>query len=262
MNEIIGYISAALIGVSLGLIGGGGSILTVPVLVYLFHLSPLTATSYSLFVVGATSFVGAVNNIRQHLVHLPTALFFGAASVITVFSVRRFIIPQIPHELATVGSFRISFSFLTMIFFALLMILAAVSMIGSKPVEIKQLQNSKPALLLHGIAIGLVTGFLGAGGGFLLIPALVLILGLEMKKAVGTSLLIIAANSLVGFLGDAGQYEIHWHFLLLITLIAVAGIFLGGLLGRYVNGIQLRKGFGWFVMVMAFYILLKEILQP
>ncbi|RYF87510.1 MAG: sulfite exporter TauE/SafE family protein [Chitinophagaceae bacterium] len=258
MNETIGYISSALIGVSLGLIGGGGSILTVPVMVYLFHLSPLTATSYSLFIVGSTSFIGAIANYRRNQVHLPTALLFGAASVVTVFAVRKFIIPIIPLEIAKIGSFEIHFSFLTMIVFSLLMLLAAISMIGNKVVR-KKAEHSTVRMLLYGIGIGLVTGFLGAGGGFLLIPALVLLIGLEMKKAVGTSLLIIAVNSLVGFVGDAGHYSIDWSFLLLITAIAITGIFIGGLVSRYVNSSHLKKSFGWFVLVMAIYILVKEI---
>ena len=259
MNEIIGYISAAFIGLSLGLIGGGGSILTVPVLVYLFHLSPLTATSYSLFVVGSTSFVGAYNNHRHGLVHLPTALLFGVASVITVYTVRKFIIPVIPTEIATIGNFTVTFSFLTMVLFAALMLLASLTMIKNKTVS-KGETHSKLTLVFYGIGIGLVTGFLGAGGGFLLIPALVLLLGLEMKKAVGTSLLIIAINSLVGFLGDAGQYEINWRLLVFITLIAMVGIFLGGRIGRHINSTHLRKWFGWFVLAMAVYILIKEII--
>lgn len=260
MNEMIGYVSAAFIGLSLGLIGGGGSILTVPVMVYLFGLQPLTAISYSLFVVGTTSFVGAYTHYRKKLIHLPAALYFGAASIVTVFAIRRFVIPLIPEHLLNIGEFSLSFSFVTMVFFAVLMLVAALSMIrGRKPKE--RGQHSSSELVFYGVAIGLVTGFLGAGGGFLLIPALVLILGLEMKTAVGTSLMIIAANSFVGFLGDVGQYAIEWPFLLLITAIAVVGIFLGTWLGNYLHGAHLKKGFGWFVLAMAIFILVKEVLQ-
>ena len=260
MNELIGYFSAALIGVSLGLIGGGGSILTVPVMVYFFHLPPLTAISYSLFVVGSTSTIGAYTHYRKKLVYLPAALFFGSTSVVTVFLIRRFVVPAIPERLANLGSFTLTFSFLTMVLFALLMLAAAVSMIrNGLPNE--KLPPTKPELLFHGAAVGLITGFLGAGGGFLLIPVLVLLLRLPMKKAVGTSLLIIAANSFIGFLGDAGHYPIEWPFLLLITVIAAAGIFFGGWLSRYLPGKQLKKGFGWFVLAMAVFMLVKEISQ-
>lgn len=261
MNEIIGYISSALIGISLGLIGGGGSILTVPVLVYLFHLSPATATSYSLFVVGSTSMVGAIGYYRRNLVHLRTALLFGSASVVTVFAVRMFIIPAIPTEITTVGNFTITFPLLTMVLFALLMLLASFSMIRSKAIT-KTEQHSKLLLLIYGVGIGLVTGFLGAGGGFLLIPALLLLLGLEMKMAVGTSLLIITMNSLSGFLGDIRQHQIDWNFLLPVTAIAIVGVFLGGLIGKHIDGMHLKKGFGWFVLLMAVYILVKELVNP
>jgi uncharacterized protein len=259
MIEVVGFLSAALIGISLGSIGGGGSILTVPMLVYLFHLSPLTATLYSLFVVGSTSFVGAYNHYRNHLVHLPTASFFGAASVVTVFTVRRFLIPLIPTEIAMAGGYTIRYSFLTMTLFALLMLAASVSMIKNRTVKPYEGRHSTAKLLCYGVGIGLLTGFLGVGGGFLLIPALVLILGLPMKKAVGTSLLIISVNSLIGFMGDAGNHSIDWQFLLLLTAIAVTGIFIGGRLTNYINGAQLKKGFGWFVLVMAAFILVKEI---
>ena len=260
MNEIAGYISAALIGISLGLIGGGGSILTVPVLVYLFHLQPLTAVSYSLFVVGSTSFVGALTSYKRKLVHLRVAFLFGISSVITVFFVRRLLIPLIPPKLFTIGNFTATFSFVIMILFAVLMLVASFSMIRQRKFE-HHTEPSPKKLLVHGIGIGMVTGFLGAGGGFLLIPALVLLLGLEMKKAVGTSLLIIAINSLTGFLSDAGFYVINWSFLLLVTGIAIIGIFIGGWMSKKISGPGLKTGFGWFVLAMALLILLKEILS-
>ena len=260
MIEVIGYFCAGFIGISLGLIGGGGSILTVPVMVYLFGLPPLTAISYSLFVVGGTSFVGAYKHYRKHMIHLPAAIYFGVASVVTVFLIRRFVVPVIPEKLLPIGQFILTFSFLTMVLFSLLMLVAAVSMIRTRKPKDRE-PHSKGELIFQGMLIGLVTGFLGAGGGFLLIPSLVLILGLDMKTAVGTSLLIIAANSFIGFLGDAGQYSINWPFLFMITTIAIAGIFIGTWLGNFLKGAQLKKGFGWFIMGMAIFILAKEISQ-
>ncbi|MGE5520398.1 MAG: sulfite exporter TauE/SafE family protein [Candidatus Dadabacteria bacterium] len=262
MYEIIGYCCAALIGLSLGLIGGGGSILTVPVLVYFFHISPLLATSYSLFIVGSTSLIGAVNNFTKKLVDLNTGLLFGVTSVVTVFITRKFIIPSIPHHIATIKGFEITFSFLTMVLFALLMMVASISMVTKGVVEPKKEVHKKGSLIFYGIAIGLVTGFLGAGGGFLLIPVLVVVLGLHMKMAVGTSLFIIAINSLIGFIGDLGHYSINWDLLLMVTLIAVAGVFVGGIISKQVKGLYLRKGFGWFVMSVGVYILIKEIFFP
>lgn len=262
--ELIGYIASALIGISLGLIGGGGSILTVPVMVYLFGVSPLLATSYSLFIVGSTSLIGAVNNLRKGQVNLKAALFFGASSIATVFMTRKFIIPIIPKNIATIGGFTITEPFLTMVLFGILMLLASISMIrdknGTGPEEECTDCIKFFKLLGYGISIGLVTGFLGAGGGFLLIPALVFLVKLPMKKAVGTSLLIIAMNSLVGFLGDLGHFDIDWRFLLLISIIAAGGILIGGLISKRIPGEKLKNGFGWFVLVMGVYIIIKEFL--
>lgn len=260
---VLGYMAAVLIGISLGLIGGGGSILTVPVLVYLFGVDATLATSYSLFIVGATSLVGAYKNYTKGFVDIKTALLFGAASITTVLLTRRFVIPLIPDIIWTSGSVAITKSFLTMVLFAALMLMASFSMIrgGKKNTEPATTDggNVLPSLILYGIGIGLVTGLLGAGGGFLLIPALVLLLRLPMKNAVGTSLFIIALNSLIGFTGDLGRVTIDWTFLLTLTAISVVGIIVGTELSKKIPGSKLKTGFGWFVMIMAVYILIKEI---
>lgn len=262
--EILAYIAALLVGISLGLVGGGGSILTVPVLVYLFGLTPLLATSYSLFIVGSTSFVGAVNNYRKGFVNVRTTLLFGFTSIITVFATRRFILPIVPDNLFSIGNFLISRDTLTMLLFALLMLLAAVAMIRNsseqeKGTVIYKVHNL-PKLIATGAVIGLTTGLLGAGGGFLLIPALVLLVGLPIREAIGTSLLIIALNSLIGFTGDIGHVQMNWIFLFKITAMAIAGILVGGFLSKVIDGAWLKKTFGWFVLVMGIYILIKELL--
>ena len=260
--EIAGYIASLFIGVSLGLIGGGGSILTVPVLVYLFGISPALGISYSLLVVGFTSLVGAFNNYRKGLVNFKTALLFGSASITTVFITRKFIIPLVRDVVFKIGSLTLTYSLLVMVVFAILMLAASVAMIRSKKKIVDENITSKkqPVLLLvYGILIGAVTGFLGAGGGFLLIPALVILMKLPMKEAIGTSLLIISLNSLIGFVGDIGRYSIDWKFLSTITTIAIAGVFIGGFFNQKVNAEKLKNGFGWFVLVMGIYILVKEI---
>ena len=256
--DIMGYIAALFIGISLGLIGGGGSILTVPVLVYLFGVSPVIATSYSLFVVGSTSLIGSFNSWRRGLVDFKVAFLFGLSSITTVFITRKLIIPAIPEDIH-IGVSTLHFSILTMVSFAVLMLLASFSMIGSKTKHDEQNSKSHHTLILYGIGIGLVTGFLGAGGGFLLIPALVHLLHLSMKKAIGTSLLIIALNSLAGFIGDAGHFATNWLFLLSISAIAIAGVFIGGLLSKTINGTRLKKVFGWFVLAMGLYIIIREV---
>jgi uncharacterized membrane protein YfcA len=259
--EIAGYIASLGIGVSMGLIGGGGSILTIPILVYLFSISPTLAISYSLFIVGFTSLVGAYNNYREGLVNFKTVLLFGSSSITTVFVARKFIIPFLPDVFFRIGSFQVTHSLFVMVVFAILMLAASISMIkGRKVVAEKQAKEKPWVLIMYGVLIGLVTGFLGAGGGFLLIPALVILMKLPMKEAIGTSLLIIALNSLIGFLGDIGRHPIEWEFILIITAIATAGIFIGGYFNQKVNSNKLKKGFGWFVLTMGIYIIVKELL--
>ena len=260
--EIIGYLLAGLVGITLGLIGGGGSILTVPILVYVFAIVPAHATAYSLFIVGITSLVGAINNYRKDNVSISTALYFGITSITTVFITRKFILPVLPQQLFYLFGWQITQSILTMTLLAVLMLFASSSMIKNKAVAIvsgNDKANNKLMLLQYGVLIGLVTGFLGAGGGFLLIPVLVVVFNLPMKKAVGTSLLIIALNSLIGFTGDLGHFKMDWQFLLILTSIAVIGIFVGGYLSTKIDGNKLKKSFGWFILVMGVYIIVKEI---
>jgi uncharacterized membrane protein YfcA len=221
------------------------------------------ATSYSLFIVGSTSLVGAFNSYRKGLVQINTSLLFGMSSISTVWLTRKYIIPAIPTRIFQIGSWVMTENNMTMVLFAVLMLCASLAMIrnGQQVEQSATAINKKinlPKLLCYGIAIGLATGLLGAGGGFLLIPTLVLLVGLPMKEAVGTSLFIIALNSLIGFTGDLGHFEIDWTFLVKITLIAIAGIFAGGYFSKKVDGAKLKKWFGWFVLIMGVYILAKE----
>lgn len=261
--QILGYFGALMIGLVLGLIGGGGSILTVPVLVYLLSVNPVTATAYSLFVVGSSALVGAGKNLQKGQVGLKTALAFAIPAVIAVFSTRKFIVPAIPDEILHISGFTITKEIGIMLLFAILMIIASFSMIMDKK-QIKR-KSRKPTdknywmLAPLGLLTGLVTGLVGAGGGFIIIPILVLLAGLPMKKAVGTSLLIIAINSLLGFLGDIGHMNIDWMFLIIFTALAIAGIFIGVYLNRFFNGQKLKKAFGWFVLIMGIYIIWTEI---
>lgn len=260
--EILGYIGALFIGVVLGLIGGGGSILTVPVLVYLLGYNPVIATAYSLFVVGVSALVGALRNIQKGLVDFRTAIVFAIPAFAAVYTTRKYIIPAIPDILWTTDSFTLTKDIGIMIFFALIMLMASFSMIRSKRSENgedTEVNYNYPLIIVEGLAVGVLTGLVGAGGGFLIIPALVLLAKLPMKKAVATSLLIIAIKSLIGFIGDIENLEIDWGFLLPFTLISVIGIFLGIWIGGFIDGKKLKKAFGWFVLLMAFYIIFKEI---
>lgn len=260
--EIIGYVSAIAIGLSLGLIGGGGSILTVPVLLYLFHLDEKLATAYSLFIVGTTALVGGIQKHNQGQANLKMALIFGIPAIISVFFTRYIIVPSIPDELFTLAGYVVTRRILMMGLFAILMVIASVSMIrGNGDYEVKEdARFNYPLIIMEGLVVGLLTGLVGAGGGFLIIPALVILGKLPMKLAVGTSLLIIAIKSLIGFIGDVLHYQIDWQLLLIFTGLSIVGIFAGNALSHKINGDKLKKGFGWFVLVMGIYILIKELI--
>jgi len=264
--EIAGYIASLVIGISLGLIGGGGSILTVPVLVYLFGVQPVIATAYSLFIVGATSLVGSWPKYRSGEINVKTAIIFGVPSIAAVYATRAFVVPAIPNEVFSIGNLVVTKSLLMMILFAILMVFASVSMIRTKKnQEVEETGEqvfNYPLIILEGIVVGGLTGLVGAGGGFLIIPALVLLSKLPMKQAVGTSLLIIAAKSLIGFTGDLGKQSMDWVLLLSVTALAIAGIFIGNRLSKKVSADSLKKGFGWFVLVMGIYIIVKELFFP
>jgi uncharacterized protein len=261
--EIAGYIASLFIGITLGLLGGGGSILTIPILVYLFQRDAVTASAYSLFIVGVTSFTGAVSKYREHLVNLRTGFVFGVPSILSIFVTRKWIVPSIPESLFTLESFVFTKRMLLLGLFASLMILASVSMIhGRKDSAEDQAHMRVGSLALEGSLIGILTGLVGAGGGFLIIPALVLLTGLPFKTAVGTSLFIIAINSMAGFLGDLLNHTIiDWNLLLRITVLAVAGILLGNVFSKYFSALHLRKSFGWLTLVMGCWIIFREFLH-
>lgn len=259
--EILGFLGALLIGLTLGLIGGGGSILTVPILVYVLGIDPVTSTAYSLFVVGVSSLVGTLRNAQKGMVDFRTGLVFAVPALVAVFLTRKYVIPAIPNELFSVGDFLITKSIAIMIFFAIIMLLAAYFMIkGRKDTEEEEHapEYNYPMILLEGVVVGFLTGIVGAGGGFLIIPALVLLAKLPMKKAVATSLMIIAIKSLIGFLGDVQNLEIDWTFLSIFTGVSIIGIFIGIYLNKFIDGKKLKKSFGWFVLIMGVYIVLKE----
>lgn len=258
--EFTGYFASILIGISLGLIGGGGSILTVPVLVYLFTVDTVLATTYSLFIVGSTSLVGSVSYFKKGFIDLKTAILFGIPSIIAVFFTRHYILPAIPEHLTNIGSFELSRSILLMLLFAVLMVVASYSMIKKDKEEhfANQQTSNNFWVMAQGLMVGVVTGLIGAGGGFLIIPALVNLLKIPIKTAIGTSLIIIALNSLMGFGFSLGHYPIQWTFLLTVTLIAIVGIFIGTYLSTKIEGKKLKPAFGWFVLVMGIYILIKE----
>lgn len=264
--QLAGFSASVCIGVCLGLIGGGGSILTLPILVYLLHINPVVSSAYSLFVVGTTSLVGALSAMNRKQVAYRVALLFAVPSFLAVYLTRQYLLPAIPDTVVLTNDLTVSREKVIMVLFGLLMLAAAVSMIRNSrtktsPENINPESGPKAGFLLivaEGAIIGLLTGLVGAGGGFLIIPALVLLARLPMKIAVGTSLLIIAVKSLFGFVGDLSHVTIDWAFLLPFTGLSISGLFLGTYLSRFFSGFRLKKTFGYFVLLISLYILVRE----
>ncbi|MCX6366243.1 MAG: sulfite exporter TauE/SafE family protein [Armatimonadetes bacterium] len=255
--ETIGYAAAVVIGITLGLMGGGGSILTVPTLVYLFGESASKATGDSLFIVGATAAIGAGLMARRGLVVGRAVLGFALPASLTVWLTRHFLLPAIPDSLGGVSR-----DTLLLIFFAALMLATAVSMLRKRKEAASDAQESTDLrqLVPPALVVGVVTGLVGAGGGFLIVPALTLAVKLPIKRAVGTSLAIISANSLFGFFSDAKiRGEAHWGFLLTLTALTAAGMGIGTLLSKRIPGEKLRPTFGIFLLVMGTYMVAREI---
>lgn len=261
--EAFGYLSALVIGISLGLIGGGGSIIAVPVLAYLFSVNEKVATAYSLFIVGASSLVGGFKQHLKGYVDWKTAIIFGIPAIVGVTLVRHYVVPALPDILFNINEFEFTRRMGMFGLFAVLMIPAAFSML-KKPKEKEQKSDDTekynyPLILIEGLLIGGITGMIGAGGGFLIIPALVILANIDMKVAVGTSLVIITFKSLLGFfLGDALTMDIDWAFLAVFTGISLVGIFIGSYLSNFIDGSKLKKGFGYFIFVMAIFIFYME----
>ncbi|MAH20901.1 MAG: hypothetical protein CMB96_05655 [Flavobacteriaceae bacterium] len=266
--EAFGYFFSVLIGIILGLIGGGGSILAVPIFTYLFMIDEKLATGYSLFVVGCSAMVGSFKQHQKGTVDFRIALIFGLPAILSVTAVRLFLIPIIPEELFAIGDVVISRRMGILGLFAVVMISAALSMLKrpKKNIEkrnLKLVAFNYPLILIVGILIGSITGLVGAGGGFLIIPALVLFANIDIKTAIGTSLTIVTLKSLIGFLlGDALVVNIDWRFLLPFTCLAVFGVFIGNYLGSYFDNSKLRKIFGYFIFVMAGFIIYMEFIDP
>jgi uncharacterized membrane protein YfcA len=258
--EVLGYISLFFVGLVLGTLGGGGSILSVPILVYLFSIDAVMASAYSLFIVGTTSLVGTFLKLNAQMVHLRTGITFGLPSLLAIFSTRKWLMPAIPDIIYQTSNFQLSKQGLIMGVFALLMIIASRALIIRKNHDqSERQQRTNLYLVVVGLLTGMLTGFVGAGGGFLIIPALIYFARMCFKTAVGTTLLIITANSLIGFLGDVINYQINWYFLISITVLAVVGIMVGTRLTLNISNQTLRRSFGWLVLGMGSLILVAEL---
>jgi uncharacterized protein len=259
---MIGYLLALLIGVVLGMLGGGGAILLVPVSVYVIGLDPVTAAANSLFVVGLSSIFGAIPYYRNRQVDWEVLWIYGLFSLAAVFLTRWWLVPALPDPLIIVKDWALSKPTALMLLFAAVMLLSARSMLKPLRANSQHKDNTKPGLWLIAMVAtgeGLLSGLVGAGGGFIIIPALVLLARVEMKKAVGTSLVIIGVKSLLGFSGDALQVDLDWNLLGGLSLFTAVGTFLGYLLSSKVDSASLKRAFGWLVLTMGIFVLFKEI---
>ncbi len=265
LDVAVGYLAAVIMGATLGLLGGGGSILTVPILVYLFHIEPVPATAYSLFVVGVTALMGSAGYLRRGLVDFNVAIAFGLPCIAAVFLARRFIVPAIPEAVEISPVVSVGKGTLVMLAFSIIMFVAAISIIrgrGQGGVEKRETLQLRHLLfaLVEGLAVGCITGVVGVGGGFLIVPALVLLVKLPIRTAIGTSLVIMATKSLIGFSGDLSlARSIDWPLLLNFSGAAVVGMIVGIAISDRVPAERLRPIFGWFVLTAATLILVKEL---
>ena len=256
--EIIGYVASLIIGLSLGLTGAGGSILTVPILVYLFGINPLIATAYSLFIVGVSSSVGAYKSYLKGLLDFRLALTFGVPSFISIYLTRSLLMPSLPADF-NLGLIEISKEQLILLSFSAVMLYSAVRMLKrNKPLESKK-SPSFLIVVIYGLMVGLVTGFVGAGGGFLIVPALILFMNLDVKNAVANSLFIIFLNSFIGFSADIGTYDIDWVLLLSISSLAIGGVFIGQSLADKISAQAVKRIFAYLILAVAVFIWIAEL---
>ena len=260
--QIYGYLAAIFMGFSLGLVGGGGSILTVPILVYLFLIDPVIATSSSLFIVGSTALVGAFMAYRRDDVEVKAGIHFFLPGFLGVFLTKKYLVPMIPETIFTLQDFIFTKPLLIMSLFSVLMLMASFTMIRSKKKSVQhgEQKNKQIKIGVQGFMVGVVTGFVGAGGGFLIIPALLFLTNTPMKIAVGTSLFIVAIQSLLGFLGDYNSFIlINWPLLLKFTGCAIVGLFIGNRISLHIAPNKLKVYFGYFILCMGIYIIIKEV---
>jgi uncharacterized membrane protein YfcA len=260
-----------LIGLILGLIGGGGSILSVPVLVYLMHYPAEEATGYSLFIVGLTSLIGGFAFIKRGDISFESLLQFAIPSLITVFLVRKYLIPGLPDVFFTIGDFSVTKQVFIMTVFAVLILSSSYSMIKKQEKNYRHdamwEEFSKSPIriyfvILLAILVGFLTGFVGAGGGFIIVPVLLFFIRVPVKKSIGTSLCIIAINSLVGFTGNLGHLDINWQLLLIASSICVSGILVGNMISIKISANKLKPAFGWFTLIVGIFVIVKELFLP
>lgn len=256
MSLGIGYFLTIIMGITLGLIGAGGSILTVPILVYLFHITPTLATSYSLLIVGITALLGAIIYLPKKQIDIIIALIFAFPSLVSILLTRTYIVPNLPASFLGINK-----DVWIMVLFSTLMMSAAFFMLKSEPKISSEPKKIKFLMVIPSSAvIGLLTGLIGAGGGFLIIPSLMILFSLPIKKAIGTSLLVIALNAFTGSFGDWLQdIQLDIYLLLSLLLCTGVGMFLGIFFNKYISGIYLKRIFAIFVLFISCFIFIEKL---
>lgn len=261
MDIIWGYILTFLIGVVINLLGGGGSILSIPVLVYVVGVEPHLATSYSLFLVGVSSVIASIDNIRKRSILYKQALIFAFPAFVVTFFMRKYVIGQLPEVIFTLNDWQLTKDTAIMLFFAIVMLLTSITSIRGRKDPGNDIPTSYnyPMIFIQGIFVGFITGFVGAGGGFLIIPAMVFLARIPMRNAIATSLLVIAINASFGFLGDLGTVPIDWKFLLLFVSFAILGVLAANPFKQKISNQSLRKAFGYLVLILAIIVIYSEL---
>ena len=262
----LGLFASFIMGTVLSLLGAGGSILTLPILVYLFKINTIEATSYSLLLVGMTALFGSVTYFKTKKIDLKVGIIFGIPSIFGVILARKVLVPYLPDQFLFLD-FEITKSFIIMVLFALLMIMSATLMIRNRKLAFEKTKKSTEfersvIIVLEGLIVGQLTGFVGAGGGFLIIPALVLLTGLEMKTAIGTSLFIIAIKSLMGFGSDIlSGFQTDWTFVLYVIMCTIVGVVSGSLLSKKFSDNKLKMAFGYMTLIIGAYIIIEQLVR-
>lgn len=249
------WILIFLMGLVLGLLGGGGGILTVPILVYFFSVPPELGVTYSLFVVGVSALIGLLKYQKHGHVQFGTGVFFALPAVFATSITRQLILPQVPEVLFEIGSVGVTKSLAIMLLFSAVMLASAIAMIRGRESKVKM---SKLEVTASGGMVGLISGLVGAGGGFLIVPVLTQSLGLRMKDAIGTSLFIISLNSLAGFLMTANS-KANLSFMMMLTIVSSFGIGFGSLLNQKIPEAPLKRAFGYFVFVFGLVIFFEQL---
>lgn len=264
--EILSYIAFVIAGLLIALLGGGGSILIVPLLVYVFRLDIVTATAYSLLLLAISSSFASFDYFKRKLLDYKVFLLFGIPSIVSVYFTRTYFLRIVPAKVEWLNGQTIERSSLIMVLFAALMIVAGVSLIRKRKEKVQDEEHcahcslfNKFLLVLQGALVGFLTALVGAGGGFLIVPMLILFAKMPVKKAIGTSLLLIFTQSLVGFLSNVNGLEMDWQFLAGIVVLVLLGIAMGIRLSKRIEGAKLRPLFGYFVLLFSVVVLYKEL---